>query len=1264
MKGSKFGKRVISLLLAALMTFGVFCATPISVSAEETDPQENASVSNVNDDMKISGTNSFGNMVANAIGDTTEQQEQNGGYNVFSVEVSGKTATVSLETLQDAALIVAIYEDDGEKMLASGTANISAGDKTASVTIDIKTMPQYFYLKAYIVDAETLRPLCTAFSCPTYTKEVQDLLAMSTDDFNSEKVLNFDNDKKNNFAVYDDNTKIIESNGASNRVVSANDDTRTYVIKNADSSVSSLKSGDIFSCDLGDGNILIVKVAQITMNGSTATIKGQETNLDEVFEYVKIDSDADLSNADIDPSSCDEGVTYEGLVNEVNNPTAKNYSAPFNAESNNNGKNPPAPSGVEAEGKTKASMKFNLAKFGNDKGDGDGFKFKISGDVEIGIEASIKLYITWSQQYLETKLGYEAKIALSLSLKGTKSIPLAEIGISPIPGVYIGFTPSIELEANAEIELSGTLEGSIGFQISIQNGINNISKSPTFKPEIKVEGKFFIGFSLKPKIKVLGVVAEVSMKGKVGAEIKATMTYAPAGGEETHECKHCIDGDISAKIELSFEAKFLNSDRLKLQYKMLDFTAKLFDFYYSFDFNEFAFTSCPHHKYLVDVKVVDNNDKPVSGATVNGSYTTDKNGRTSFYMNNGKFTVNAAKEGVGTANISYSVDDDAVSLVLRLSNKTSTGGSGGGGLGGDNDDNNGSRLKVSLGGYHSAVITETGDLYLWGNNYFGQLGDGTTDRKLVPTKIMSSVKAVSLCAYCNRNAHSAAITENGDLYMWGLNSFGQLGDGLCAYSRTIPTKIMSNVKAVSLGDIHSAAITENGDLYMWGLNSSGQLGDGTTDEKYIPTKIMSNVKAVSLGKRHSAAITENGDLYMWGYNYYGQLGDGTTDDKHTPTKIMSNVKAVSLGKRHSAAITENGDLYIWGYNYYGQLGDGTTYGGRVPRKIMSNVKAVSLGGDHSAAITETGDLYMWGDNRCVQLGDGTTEHKYIPTKIMSNVIAVSLGYCHSAAITETGDLYLWGNNYYGQLGDGTTEDKLTPTKFSIPPATKSVSEVISGKKPLPVPIGAGVLNFSGLLPNETYNLYAMKSKDVEAPLSSDNLLYINQVVSDGNGKLSVNYLPVEEYDGCVSFVVPMNQTDISSATVKTDDLRYTGEKQYIKPSVTLGGIKLVEGVDYMLCGDFSATAPGKYTVTVKGIGMYKGEIELSYNVLGLLGDVDQNGAITIADAILVQKHIVNIIKLDDYDAMIADVDMNGKITVSDAILIQKNVAGIINLNAA
>ena len=108
-----------------------------------------------------------------------------------------------------------------------------------------------------------------------------------------------------------------------------------------------------------------------------------------------------------------------------------------------------------------------------------------------------------------------------------------------------------------------------------------------------------------------------------------------------------------------------------------------------------------------------------------------------------------------------------------------------------------------------------------------------------------------------------------------------------------------SVKYVALGINHSAAITKDGSLYMWGYNYYGELGNGTTTDRYTPVKIMDNVASVSLGNYHSAAITKDGYLYMWGYNYHGQLGDGTNiKSKYTPIKIMDNSVTVQLPTEH------------------------------------------------------------------------------------------------------------------------------------------------------------------------------------------------------------------------------------------------------------------------------------------------------------------------------------------------------------------------------
>ena len=342
--------------------------------------------------------------------------------------------------------------------------------------------------------------------------------------------------------------------------------------------------------------------------------------------------------------------------------------------------------------------------------------------------------------------------------------------------------------------------------------------------------------------------------------------------------------------------------------------------------------------------------------------------------------------------------------------------------------------QVSLGFDHSAVIADDGSLYMWGNNYLGQLGISTVEYlSCNPIKTMDNVASVSL-GY----DYSAAITTDGSLYMWGLNDYGQLGNGTTEESY-VPVKIMDNVASVSLGISNSAAITKEGSLYMWGYNLCGQLGNGKSGSKLneysegidsnVPIKIMDNVSSVSLGTFHSAAITKDGSLYMWGQNSQGCFGNGTDfDGSSIPIKIMDDVTSVSLGDYHSAAITTDGSLYMWGHNEYGQLGNGTTERSNVPIKVMDNVTSVSLGSACSAAITTDGSLYLWGANRNGQLGNGKSggdyyeyneeDHSNVPIKIMDNVASVSIGVFHSAAITTDGSLYMWGENYDGQLGNG------------------------------------------------------------------------------------------------------------------------------------------------------------------------------------------------------------------------------------------------------
>ena len=341
-------------------------------------------------------------------------------------------------------------------------------------------------------------------------------------------------------------------------------------------------------------------------------------------------------------------------------------------------------------------------------------------------------------------------------------------------------------------------------------------------------------------------------------------------------------------------------------------------------------------------------------------------------------------------------------------------------------DNTAKFKSVTAHGNVTAAITTSGDLYMWGKNDYGQVGNGTTTDQETPVKVLSNVASASINVFNFSDSYCAAITTNGDLYMWGYNAYGQVGNGTTTDQKT-PFKVLSNVASISIDGFHSAAITTNGDLYMWGRNQRGQVGNGATTIQKTPVKVLSNVASVSISSMESAAITANGDLYMWGYNAYGKVGNGTTTDQKTPVKVLSNIASVNINTSYSAAITTNGDLYMWGCNDHGQIGNDTTTHQKTPVKVLSNVASISMR-SCSAAITTNGDLYTWGANNNGQVGNGTTTDQKTPVKVLSNVEFVNSGWGRNAAITTNGDLYMWGLNHRGQVGNGTTTNQKTPLK--------------------------------------------------------------------------------------------------------------------------------------------------------------------------------------------------------------------------------------------
>lgn len=376
--------------------------------------------------------------------------------------------------------------------------------------------------------------------------------------------------------------------------------------------------------------------------------------------------------------------------------------------------------------------------------------------------------------------------------------------------------------------------------------------------------------------------------------------------------------------------------------------------------------------------------------------------------------------------------------------------------------------QISGGFRHTLRAAFDGSVYAWGDNTYGQIGDGTTTSRSQPVNISGS------SAFDNKVVieisagfgHSLALTADGIVYAWGDNTYNQIGDGTTT-RRTTPVNISSygalagkTIVQIRAGYYHSLALASDGTLVSWGRNDSGQLGDGTTTNRSTPINITNagllsgktiTQIGVSMGGNHSLAVA-SGAVYAWGLNDYGQLGDGTTTNRLTPIAVTASgdlsgkiISQVVAGRGSSLVLATDGTLYAWGNNGYGQVGDGTTTTRLSPVALSTSgalvgkvVKQIATGYAQSLALTSDNVVYAWGKNDSGMLGDGTTTNRLSPVSITgSGVLAgktpllIGEGIDMASVITADPGVYTFGRNDYAQLGDGTTTNRSSPTIISF-----------------------------------------------------------------------------------------------------------------------------------------------------------------------------------------------------------------------------------------
>ena len=382
-----------------------------------------------------------------------------------------------------------------------------------------------------------------------------------------------------------------------------------------------------------------------------------------------------------------------------------------------------------------------------------------------------------------------------------------------------------------------------------------------------------------------------------------------------------------------------------------------------------------------------------------------------------------------------------------------------------------SRPVLASGWYHTCRVASDGHAYCWGVGANGQLGNGSTSTSAVQVPVsMAALDGRTFTSIAAGSYHSCGLTNDGAVYCWGSNTFGELGNG-SSTAANLPVAVLGGPYiAVSAGSRSSCAIDADHALFCWGANTFGTLGNGSNDQVAhpVPTRVdpdgalkfarvALNGTALYEGEAVVCGVTTSNATYCWGAYLNKYLGTtfltatancGGFQCGVLPSRIALDAPTsdVIVGGAYGCVLTTAGDAACWGNNLFGSLGVGTALlpqcGGDplsgfltvpcspTPRQVTGGHHFVRLGQgfNHACAIDELGVAYCWGQNVQAQLGTVTIETCYAaapcataPRAVNTSVRFKSIagGVYHACGLGTDDIVYCWGSNYDGYAEDGT-----------------------------------------------------------------------------------------------------------------------------------------------------------------------------------------------------------------------------------------------------
>jgi len=387
-------------------------------------------------------------------------------------------------------------------------------------------------------------------------------------------------------------------------------------------------------------------------------------------------------------------------------------------------------------------------------------------------------------------------------------------------------------------------------------------------------------------------------------------------------------------------------------------------------------------------------------------------------------------------------------------------------------------VQIDAGTNFTCALTSTGEVYCWGDNGYGQLGNNSVTATNLPVQVhgvgdsgfISGISQIALSA----DGVCALVAADGSLLCWGAGLYGQIGNGLQTNINKTPLAVqdvggggtLTGVAQVGKGNKHTCAVKTDHTAYCWGQNTNGKLGDNTVTLRTTPVQVhgvfdsgmLADVAQISPSDGHfTCARKTDGTAFCWGLNSSGQLGLNSTTATSTPAQVLgvggtgtlTDVAQITVGNAYACAVKTDGTVFCWGLNTYGPLGDGSRTQRNAPVQVigvgsagnLTSVAAVDALSATTCASKTDGTVYCWGYGSEGQLGvnNGTGNafnevplqvlDKFLSSMTLFGVTQVEAATHHSCALKADGTVYCWGNAATtGAIGDNTIVTRRVPVQ--------------------------------------------------------------------------------------------------------------------------------------------------------------------------------------------------------------------------------------------